>query len=258
MPNLTSDEIKTRLDLIDWAANSLPIIRVFKSPQTEGRERYPRIDIENKSKQNSRSDVLIDTLEQRVLIHVHYRIKGEASDEEDKIGQIETLVTDQLNGWILNGAKINIENFEWDRQTRLRPAKHIESILTVFVTDTTSQTGVGVTGKSITVDIGSISGLQILGETGTKGRDSVRKFNYDASNVNNVSGGKIGNRFFEYEYNVTRYNVIDALIEAKAYITVTFHETGQADTVLTAKPVNQSSTTRYDGLKTTIVALELK
>ena len=258
MPNLTAQQIKDRLDLIDWTANNLPVYRVFKSTQTDGRERYPRIDIENKSKQNSKSDVLLSTLEQRFLIHLHFRIKGEASDEEDKVGQSETLIADQLDGWVLNGAKINIENFEWDRQTKLRPAKHIESILTVFVTDVTSQTGDGVTGKEITVDIGSLTGLQVLGENLNEGRDSIRKFNYDASNVNNVSGGKIGTKFFEYEYNVARYNVIQALIEDRAYITVTFHETGQPDTVLTAKPTLQSSTTRYDNLKTTTVTLELK
>lgn len=258
MAGLTSEQIKVQLDTIDWAGNSLPVIRVFKSVQTDGRERYPRIDIENKSKSNSKKDVLLNALEQRILIHLNWRIKGEASDEEDKVGQAETLIAANLDGFVLNGQKINIENLEWDRQTVLKPAKHIRSILTVFVSDVTSQTGDGVTGKGITVDIGSISGLQVLGGNDNKGRDSTRKFNFDASDVNNISGGKIGTRFFEYEYNVARYDVIDALIEAKAYITVTFHEVGQADTVLTAKPTIQSSTQRYDGLKTTTVTLELK
>ena len=258
MAGLTSEQIKVQLDTIDWAGNNLPVIRVFKSVQTDGRERYPRIDIENKSKSNSKKDVLLNALEQRILIHLNWRIKGEASDEEDKVGQAETLITDNLDGFVLNGQKINIENFEWDRQTVLKPAKHIRSVLTIFVSDVTSQTGDGVTGKQITMDIGSIAGLQILGETGNQGRDSIRKFDFDASNVNNISGGKIGTIFKEYEYNVSRFNIIDALIEAKAYITVTLREVGQADTVLNAKPTNQSPTVRYDGLKTVTLQLELR
>ena len=257
MAGLTSQQIKTQLDLIDWAGNSLPVIRVFKSPQTDGRERYPRIDIENKSKQNAQKDVLLNVLSQRVLIHLHWRIKGEASDEEDKVGQAETLIATNLDGFILNGQKINIENFDWDRQTVLKPAKHIQSILTIFVTDTTSQTGDGVTGKQITMDIGSISGLQILGETGDRGRDSIRKFD-SVGSPNNVSGGKLGTIFKEYEYTKARFDTIDTLIENKAYITVTMHEVGQADTVLNAKPTNQSPITRYDGLKTVTLQLELK
>ena len=257
MPDLTSQQIKTRLDLIDWAGNSLPVIRVFTNLQQEGRQRFPRIDIENISMLNTRKDVLLNTQEQRFQIHVFFGIAGDASDEEGKISTIETLVAAQLNGWVLNSNKINIENFEWNRRTQAKPRSHIESSLTVFVTNTLSQTGVGVTGKSITMDIGSISGLQILGETGPEGRDSVRKFD-TSGNANNISGGKTGTKFFEYEYNRSRYNTIDALIEAKQYITVTIHETGQADTTYTAKPVNQSSTTRYDNLKTTIIQLELK
>jgi len=173
MAGLTSEQIKVQLDTIDWAANSLPVIRVFKSPQTDGRERYPRIDIENKSKTNSQKDVLLNLLQQRILIHLNWRIKGEASDEEDKVGQAETLIAANLDGFVLNGQKINIENFDWDRQTVLKPAKHIRSVLTILVSDTTSQTGVGVTGKQITMDIGTIVGLQILGETGDDGLDSI-------------------------------------------------------------------------------------
>lgn len=257
MANLTSQQIKDRIDLIDWTANSLPVYRVFKTLQTEGRERYPRIDIENKSKQNTKKDVLLNSQEQRFLIHLFVKIRGEAADEEDRVGQTETLIANQLNGWVLNGAKLNIQNFDWDRQPKLKPVKHLESILTVFVSDITSQTGAGVVGKEITMDIGSISGLQILGETGPKGFDSIRKFNYQG-NPNNVSGGKIGTKFFEYEYTKARDLTIDALIAAKAYITVTIHETGHADTVYTAKPVQNPSTVRYDGLKTTILQLELK
>jgi len=130
MANLTSEEIKQRLDLIDWSANSLPDIRVFKSLQVTGRQRFPRIDINNRSKQNTRKDVLVNSKEQRVLIHLFYRIRGTASDEEDAVGQIETLVANQLDGWILNGAKINIENFEWDRQVKEQPVRMIESVLT--------------------------------------------------------------------------------------------------------------------------------
>ena len=257
MAGLTSQQIKTQLDLIDWAGNSLPVIRVFKSPQTDGRERYPRIDIENKSKSNSQKDVLLNLLQQRILIHLHWRIKGEASDEEDKVGQTETLIADNLDGFVLNGQKINIENFDWDRQTVLKPAKHIQSILTIFVTDTTSQTGVGVTGKQITMDIGSISGLQILGETGNDGLDSIRKWD-TVGQANNISGGEIGTQFYEYEYTKVRLDTIKTLILAKAYITITLHEVGQADTILTAKPVDQSQATRYDGLKTITLQIELK
>lgn len=257
MAGLTSEQIKVQLDTIAWAANSLPVIRVFKSVQTDGRERYPRIDIENKSKSNSNKDVLLNLLQQRILIHLNWRIKGEASDEEDKVGQAETLIAANLDGFVLNGQKINIENLEWDRQTVLKPVKHIRSILTVFVSDSTSQTGDGVTGKQITMDIGSISGLQVLGETGNDGLDSIRKWDTEGQ-ANNISGGEIGTQFLEYEYTKARYDTIKTLILAKAYITITIHEVGQADTVLTAKPVDQSKATRYDTLKTITLQIELK
>lgn len=257
MPDLTTAQIKARLDLIDWAANSLPPMRVFSSQQTKGRERYPRIDIENKSKLNTAKDVLLNTKEQQFLIHVHFKTKGDTADEEAKISSIQTLIADQLDGWVLGSNKINIENFDWDRQIVLQPKKHIRSILTVFVTDVTSQTGDGVVGKAITMDIGSISGLQILGETGNDGLDSIRKFD-TTGQANNISGGEIGTQFYEYEYTKARYDIIKALILAKAYITITLHETGQADTVLTAKPVDQSKATRYDTLKTVTLQIELK
>ena len=257
MAGLTSQQIKTQLDLINWAVNNLPVIRVFKSPQTDGRERYPRIDIENKSKINSQKDVLLNKLEQRILIHLNWRIKGEASDEEDKVGQAEVLITDNLDGFVLNGQKINIENFDWDRQTVLKPVKHIRSVLTIFVSDVTSQTGDGVTGKQITRDIGSISGLQILGETGNDGLDSIRKWD-TVGQANNISGGEIGTQFYEYEYTKARFDTIKALILAKAYITITLHEVGQSDTILDAKPVDQSKATRYDNLKTITLQIELR
>ena len=257
MAGLTSEQIKTQLDTIDWAGNNLPVIRVFKSVQTDGRERYPRIDIENKSKTNSQKDVLLNKLEQQILIHLNFRIKGEASDEEDKVGQAETLVAANLDGFVLNGQKINIENFNWDRQTVLKPAKHIRSVLTIFVSDITSQTGDGVTGKQTTIDIGSITGLQVLGETGNDGLDSIRKWD-TTGQANNISGGEIGTQFFEYEYTKARFDTIKALILAKAYITITIHETGQADTLLDAKPVDQSKATRYDTLKTITLQIELR
>jgi len=257
MPNLTVAQIKARLDLIDWTANSVPIMRVFSSQQTEGRERYPRIDIENKSKLNTAKDVLLNTQEQRFLLHMHLRTKGDTTDEEANISTIEGLVATQLDGWVLNGNKINIENFDWDRHVVLKPSKHIQSILTVLVTDVTSQTGDGVVGKAITMDIGSISGLQILGETGNDGLDSVRKWD-TTGQANNISGGEIGTRFYEYEYTKARFDTIKALILAKAYITITIHETGQADTVLTAKPTDQNFGTRYDTLKTVTLQIEVR
>ena len=105
--------------------------------------------------------------------------------------------------------------------------------------------------------IGSISGLQILGETGNDGLDSIRKWD-TVGQANNISGGEIGTQFLEYEYTKARYDTIKTLILAKAYITITIHEVGQADTVLTAKPADQSKATRYEGLKTVILQIELK
>lgn len=202
----------------------------------------------------------MDVTDERNRFEVRLFIKLTRNDDSeiDDLAAIESEIIAQLEAATLADKQIVLEQKTWNRGQIARNDLNvhgIQSTLTVIVLEKKSTSGSGIIGSEMTLSIGTISNMIILGETGGEGRESGRVS--DDTGITKVSKGKrTGQRFWEYEYTSARYSEIDTLIENDSEITATVTEKG-VPVVYTIKPVFQRASSRFDGLKTVILQVEI-
>lgn len=246
---LTNNQIAEYLSDLDYPVP----IRVYDTPQAEQKRKFPSIEINNIVPTDETENWQTKREQQRFEVHVYMRIKSFESDETNRLGQIEDLIKTELDGVQLAGSKIILENKTWNRQPIQKPVFYYNSVLTVLAVD--MEAVEGILGLQQTLDIGSLLGLQLFGETGTQGRSTFRRSN-DTGHTKLNMGERSGDRFWEFAYTKARWDAIAALIDTGDTITATLHQTGQADEIITGKPVFQRPNTRYDGQK--VITLEFQ
>lgn len=223
--------------------------------QPKGRWSFPRIDVENVNPEKFDEDYKLKNISQVFRIHLYYRVGGSASDELVIIQQIQQIVLTTVLAQQLAGAKLFKQLNDWNMDQKTDPVRYYESILDITPLDIQSTTGQGTIGATMSMVIAGLT-IQILSEDTDEGNDMIRVPD-DSGLTDIIPLANIGNKFIEYEYVLATYNAIQALIAARAYVTAVVNE-GSTPRTMTVLPVRQRSSVRYDGLKTTILELQIR
>lgn len=253
MANFTSADLLAVIQDIAPVFNEL---RFFKYSQMAQQRLYPSIDIKEIEPQSRDDSTQLIDYKTRFIITVFIRY-GNRNQDTDNLESLERNLLTAVKSATLTTGKLILESNTFQRapiSDNPLNVNGIQSTLTLYFLERAAQ--VGIIGLQQSLDIGSISGLQIIGEIDSLGRNSTRRAN-DAGYTKVNKGEYDGTKYWEYMYTKSNYDIIQALIVADNEITVTLHEGGQADTSLLVKPTYQRASTRYDGQKTVIMQCEI-
>lgn len=229
--------------------------KVLDTMLTGGRQVFPSVQIENRGPDQQIKDVKLRDVSQLFRIHLYWRIAGTGSDEVATVQQVQNNIFNTLDAATLAGSKLFREVKNWSQmETVPTPVRHVYCYLDVTTLDIQSESGVGLIGAYMTLTILGQT-VKVLSETTDEGRNSKRVAD-DVGNTQVIPQENVGSKFLEYEYVIAAYNAIEAGIVARSYTTATLNENG-TNRVMTVLPVRQRSSVRYDGLKTTILQLEI-
>lgn len=250
---LSNAQIKA---LLDSPSSPYPVtLRVYDNIVPKGREFYPRVEITNEIPEAIAEDYKLKEISQTFRVILHYRVSGQATNELVIVKQIQDIIRTTLTNAQLAGTKLFRETKNWSQnEDKPDPVRHIETFLLVTANDIQSESGAGLIGAYMTLTISSQT-LQVLSETGDEGRDHERAPD-DSGNTKVISNATVGTKFIEYEYVKSKFDAIETAILAKDEISATLNENG-TNRVMTVIPVRQRYNTRYDGLKTVILQLEI-
>ena len=136
-------------------------------------------------------------------------------------------------------SKSIINETPWDTKTKGKLITSMSFILIVTI------------GQTSLINIPGIGDLELISDTGDEGRNSSGIHN-DVGNTKISKGANVGSRFFEYEYDTTTYESIEALILADNELALTLKYPG-GDRTYNAKLVFQRDSVRFDGIRTVIL-----
>lgn len=232
-----------------------PVVKLYDTMLPEGRQPMPRLEVENRGPDMQIKDVKLRDVSQIFRIHLYYRISGLGSDEVAIMLAIQNLVFSTLDSAQLAGTKLFREVKNWSQiETKPTPVRHVYSYLDCTTLDIQSESGQGLIGAYMALTIAGHT-FTVLSETTDEGRNSKRIAD-DSGNTNIMGLENVGSKFLEYEYVKTTYDAIETLIINRSYVSATLNENGTNRT-MSVLPVRQRSSVRYDGLKTTILQLEI-
>jgi|SRR6185437_10415608 len=250
---VTNAQIKAFL-----VAATYPVtVRINDFKLVKGRwPRAIRVDIEQLSPEQINKDYKLKDIKQVFRCHLYSPVSGSASDEIATAKSIQDVIRSTLEAQQLAGTKLFREIFNWSQfDYEQDPFYHVHSYLDVTPEDIQSETGQGLIGAYITVDIGSVTGMQVLSQDGDEGRNSTRRPDVAGTTVP-IPEATYGAKFLEVEYRKSNFDAIAAYILAKNAVTVVMHE-GSNTRTLQAIPMSQKYSVRYDNLETVIMHIEI-
>jgi len=255
---LTTAQIKAQLDTIDWTGNGLPNIVVNTNLQPRGRQKFPRIDLENVSMSNTNEDVRVTSEEQRVIVHLYWRIVGMATDEEAKIGTSEILIAANLNNFIFGTERVRIQNLSWDRVTKDNdPVRHIVTSLTVLVEKFDPTNPDAVLGGDITITTPNITGIKILSKPTDRDNDTIEDIIDDTLILKRVATIKSKRSIFleieSTDANLTEFRTLKQTRTGQSF-TITRPSSSE---VITAYIADISASASFEDIESFVVQLDV-
>lgn len=232
-------------------------VRINDYKLVKGRwPRAIRVDIEQLNPEQINKDYKLKDIKQVFRVHLYSPVSGSSSDELVVAKQIQDIVRATLEAQQLAGTKLFREIFNWSQfDYEQSPFFHVHSYLDVTPEDIQSETGQGLIGAYITIDIGSLMGLQVLSQDGDEGRNSTRKADVGGTTAP-IPEDTYGAKFIEVEYIKANFDTIAGYITAKNYQKIVMHEASNTRTFY-AIPMAQRYSVRYDNLETVIIHLEI-
>lgn len=255
MSNYTSEDL---LNVINQVTPVFRGLRFFQYTQQAKQRLYPSVDIKETQPQSRDQTPQIIDLKTKFDVNIYVKYSSNRSQDLDNLETLERNIINAILAVTLTaGNPIILETNDFNRgpiQDNPLRVEGIQSTLTLFW-DKRDAT-VGIIGLEQTLDLPGISSLQLIGETGDRGRNDTRRAN-DRGFTKVNRGEDTDVKYWEYMYTKANYDIIQGLIDADNEIAGTLHETGQADTTMTLKPTHQRSTVRIDGQKTCIIQAEI-
>ena len=153
MGTVTAAEIKTILGTISTTDD--PNVAVNASLlQNDERRKYPSIDIQNITGDETIKDFPTKNIGQTFLIHLFYRYRSFGEEEEPKIKALEELIFNKIDSdtteFDVPDQKISITQ-SWRRESETFPVRRSHSILTVSTQEIAATDGTGIPGDTITI-----------------------------------------------------------------------------------------------------------
>lgn len=242
--------------LLQSPSSPYPVtLRIIDSPPAKGREFFPRVQVENVQPELTSEDYKIKEISQNFKCVLHYRVGATATGELANVKLIQNIIRTTLQNATLAGSKLFKEVFNWTQIEYVeKPVRHIETSISVTANDILSETGAGLIGAYTSFTMSSKTVI-VLSSTGDEGRNYSRPSD-DSGNSKVVGEDTVGTQYLEYEYVKATFDAFATAITNKAEISATLTENGN-NRVMTVIPVRQRSSVRYDGLKTTILQIEI-
>ena len=152
MSTLTAAEIKTILLTADFDEDEGIEINAALM-QNEERRKYPSIDVQNITGEETIKDYPTKNITQVFLVHLFYRYRSFGEQHEPDIKVIEDKIfniLDAAGSFAVPGQKITVTQ-SWDRKSETFPVHRSHSVLRVTTEDIESTDGDGISGNEITV-----------------------------------------------------------------------------------------------------------
>ena len=168
MATLTAAEIKTILETATYPAGEGIEINAALI-QNEERRKYPSIDVQNVTGEESFKDVPTTNTTQMFLVHLFYRYRSFGEQHEPDIKVLEDIIFNTIdsNANFSTDIKISVVQ-SWDRKSETFPVHRSHSILRVTAKEIKSTDGEGIPGDSITITlpspVGEIDVIDVLAD----------------------------------------------------------------------------------------------
>jgi hypothetical protein len=254
MANYTS---KNLFDVISLVEPIFKALRFFQYTQPPKQRLYPSVDIKETQPQSPEQTPQLIDQKTKFDVFIYIKHSSNRKQDIDNLELLERNIVTAIRSATLTTGKLILETNDFQRNTISdNPLKvdGTQSSLTLYFQERSAI--IGIIGLNQTVDLPGISGLQLIAETGGRGRNDSRRAN-DSGLTKVNKGEDVDTRFWEYMYTKTNFDIIETLIGNDTEINATLHETGQSDTTLTIKPTFQRFTVRIDGQKTSIIQIEV-
>ena len=254
MTNFSSEDL---LDVIEQVTPVFRGLRFFQYTQHPKQRLYPSVDIKETQPQSPEQTPQLIDQKTKFDVNIYVKRSSNWSQDLDNLETLERNIVTAIRATTLTTGKIILETNDFNRgniQDNPLRVEGIQSTLTLYWNERAAT--VGIIGLNQTLDLPGISGLQLIGETGARGRNDTRRAN-DKGYTKVNKGEDTDVRYWEYMYTKANYDTIEGLIAADNEISSTLHETGQSDTVMTIKPTFQRTSVRIDGQKTCIIQAEI-
>lgn len=239
MSTLTAAEIKTILEAATFPANEGIEINAALM-QNEERRKYPSIDIQNITGEETIKDYPTRNITQIFLVHLFYRYRSFGEQHEPDIKVIEDIIFNTLDAagdFAVPGQKVTVTQ-SWDRKSDTFPVHRSHSTLRVTVEDIDSTDGEGVSGNQVTITFPSPIGTLDVINTITDEAGIIKDLDLTIDSAEIYT--KIRNNgllSLTVAVSVDTEDDIKALFFAGANFSITVTRGGNAD-VRTANPIS--------------------
>ncbi len=256
MVNLTAAQIKA---ILETAVYPEEVEINAALMQNDERRKYPSIDVQNVTGDETVKGFPTTILGQRFLIHLFYRYRSFGEQHEPDIKALEDVIFETIdaNANFSIDTKITITQ-SWNRQSETFPVRRSHSILTVQTDDLSSTTGEGVPGDEIDITfpnpLGSFKVVNLTTDDRTNLKDTDRPD--DGTRIFTKINFQ-GLLIVELELSVADESDLDDLINAGDDISVTLTKAGTA-IPLTVNLTSRVSSATRETVQTTLVTMDVK
>ena len=256
MATLTAAQIKTIL-LTGVYPEQVEINAALM--QNEERRKYPSIDVQNITGEETIKDFPSKTVGQTFLVHLFYRYRSFGEQHEPDIKSIEDVIFDTLDAaaeLAVPGIKISVTQ-GWRRTSETFPVHRDHSVLTVSSEELEATDGVGIPGDEITITFPTIGTLTVI-SLATDER-SINK-QLDLANDAERIFTKISNSdllIAEVELTTTTEPQLETQVHAGDDIAVTLTKDGVAQALTVNLTSMVASATRSE-VQSTLVTMDVK
>lgn len=258
MATLTAAQIKAILETATYPASEGIEINAALV-QNEERRKYPTIDVQNVTGEETLKGFPTKNTSQTFLIHLFYRYRSFGEQEEPKIKVLEDIIFDTIdqNANFSTDIKITITQ-SWDRKSETFPVHRSHSILTVTADEITSTDGSGVPGDQIDITFPSPSDtfkvINLTADDRTIQKDLDRIDDGEEIFTKIHFGGLL---VVEVEMSVTDEANIDTIISAGKDVSITLTK-GGVGIPLTVNMTSRVSSATREEIQTTLVTMDVK
>lgn len=227
-----ADLIKQGLAGDETPTNRLEDVRVLDYEPLKTKRKYPFISVVNVQPDAKIADPRITRVEQKFDVNLLIKKRGAGTDETAFMKIVEDSVLKKLDASTLGGSTLFVENKVWTRQPGVveKPTPHYASKLAVLVTQVVSTTGAGAVGGEMTLTVGSLSDMQLLGKPLEREPELFENI-YDDKRVRQrvAPTGDARSFFGEVEYTLARINQLRTDKKLRAKIACVMKRKGGAE-----------------------------
>lgn len=195
------------------------------------------------------------TQDQTFNINIFVRYNRQIPEEIADLELIEQTISNLLNNLTISGGVLSQRGTAWSRTESTKIYGTTSSASFSFTVLSPSIDG-AVLGGGTKLVIGGVELDLIRTSVGQLGRNASR-ISDDTGESDPIPEEKIGDRLFEYTWLKEKFDAIDALIEAKDYVSATLTEGGNVTIFDNVLPVNQRDSVSFTGLKTVVLQIEI-